>query len=279
MGFVTRTTRALPALVDGFRRHELLLFASAIAFQVLTAVVPLALFALGLLGFLDLTEVWRGDLRPTVADSVSPAALEIIDDTVRQVLSDRQGFWVTTGAVLAIWQVSGAVRAAMEALNRVHEVRETRPFAARYLRSVLLAISGIVLILLAVAVVSVSPLLLGDLSPPAAALALVVRWGLAAALLLLAVGLLVRHGPDRPQRLGWVSLGAGVVIVMWLGMSALFGLYLTTVASYGSLFGNLATVVVLMGYLYASAVTFVAGIEVDALAREELSSTAPRSPA
>jgi membrane protein len=265
---VRALSRAVPALLDGFRRHDLMLFASAIAFQILTSVVPLALFALGLLGFLDLTEVWQRDLRPHIMDSVSAPALQVIDDTVRRVLGGKQLFWVTMGALLAVWQVSGAVRAAMDALNRVHEAEETRSFGARYVRSLLLAVAGIVLVLLAMAVVVAAPLAYGELPGVLAGLALVARWVVAAALLFLAVGLLVRHGPDCPKRLGWVSVGAGLVIVIWLAMSALFGVYLTTVASYGSLFGNLATVVVLMGYLYASAVTFVAGIEVDALVRE-----------
>ena len=88
------------------------------------------------------------------------------------------------------------------------------------------------------------------------------------AIVLLAVGLLVRHGPSCPQPLGWVSLGAGLVVGGWLAMSAAFLIYLTTVASYGSLFGNLATLVVLMGYLYASSITFLGGIMMDALLRD-----------
>lgn len=64
------------------------------------------------------------------------------------------------------------------------------------------------------------------------------------------------------------SFGAAVTIAIWLGMSALFGVYLTQLASYGSVFGFLATFVVLTGYLYASCITFVAGIQLDAMARE-----------
>jgi len=56
-----------------------------------------------------------------------------------------------------------------------------------------------------------------------------------------------------------VSLGAGLIIAAWLAMSALFGLYLGTVASYGSIFGNLATVVIVLAYLFASAIVFLAG--------------------
>ncbi len=129
--------REIPGLVDGFRRNDLMLFASAISFQVLTAIVPLLLFGFGLLGFLELTEVWRRELRPAVVESVSPAALTVIDDTVGRVLGSKQLFWVTAGAALAAWQLSGAIRAAMDALNRVQGVEETRGHVARYTRSLL----------------------------------------------------------------------------------------------------------------------------------------------
>ncbi|CAA9480795.1 MAG: hypothetical protein AVDCRST_MAG30-783 [uncultured Solirubrobacteraceae bacterium] len=267
-GTIRALPREIPALVEGFRRHDLLLFASAISFQVLTAIVPLLLFGFGLLGFLNLTEVWEGDLRPQVESAVSPAALTVIDDTVGRVLGSKQLVWVTFGAALATWQLSGAIRAAMEALNRVQGVEETRGWPARFTRSLLLAIGECVLLLLAISVVTLGPLLYGDAGSLGSAGLLLVRWVLAAALVLLAVGLLVRHGPDCPQPLGWVSVGAGLVVGGWLAMSAAFLVYLTTIAAYGSLFGNLATLVVLMGYLYASSITFLGGIMMDALLRD-----------
>ena len=51
-------------------------------------------------------------------------------------------------------------------------------------------------------------------------------------------------------------------------MSIGFGVYLRDVADYNSIFGGLATVVVLIAYLYASAVVFLGGVQVDALVRD-----------
>lgn len=256
-------------LLDGFNRNDLLLFASAISFQVLTAVVPLALFGLGAIAFLDLSELYGSDVRPKLSEQLSIPTFVVIDSTVERVLGEKQVFWITFGAALATWQLSGAVRAAMEALNRVNGHEETRGWKDRYLRSIGLAVAGAALLFAAVAVVRLGPVLLGDRGPVVSVVGFVIRWGLAGALLFVAVGLLIRHGADRAEQdLGWVSLGAGIVCVSWLAMSAGFGLYLTQLASYGSVFGALATVVVLMAYLYASSVTFVAGLQIDALLRE-----------
>src|SRR5918999_4182299 len=89
-------------LLEGFEKNDLLTYASAIAFQVLTAIVPFLLFVLGLLGFLDLGEVWADDLAPDVEPRVSQATFDLLDDTVEEVLTRRQLFWLTGGFLLAL---------------------------------------------------------------------------------------------------------------------------------------------------------------------------------
>jgi uncharacterized BrkB/YihY/UPF0761 family membrane protein len=50
------------ALLDGFKRHDLLTYASAISFQILTAIIPFALFVLAAAGLLH--ELSPHDNRP-----------------------------------------------------------------------------------------------------------------------------------------------------------------------------------------------------------------------
>ncbi len=93
------------------------------------------------------------------------------------------------------------------------------------------------------------------------------RWVLTVALLLLAVGLLVRHAPSTPQTLPWVTLGATIVIVSWVIVSLAFYLYFTKIASYQSVFGSLAAVIIVMAYLYISTTVFLFGAQLDAIIR------------
>src|SRR5215210_8381360 len=127
------------AVVDGFREHELLLYASAISFRVLLALPPLLLFSFGLLGFLTLDEVWRQDIAPDVHSAVSSDVFKVIDETVGRVLSQQQLFWATAGAVIALWEVSGAVRVTMRALNRIYDAEETRDLKRQFALSFALA--------------------------------------------------------------------------------------------------------------------------------------------
>jgi Predicted membrane protein len=74
-----------------FQQLELFTYANAIAFCVLFALVPFALFVVALLGFLDLTVLWTRDLAPGVGAIVGPSAFGVLDETVRQILVARQG--------------------------------------------------------------------------------------------------------------------------------------------------------------------------------------------
>ena len=66
-------------IAAGYRENDLWTFASAIAFRVLFAIVPLLLFAFGLMGFLDLSSVWREDIAPhSGAAQVQLAALSML---------------------------------------------------------------------------------------------------------------------------------------------------------------------------------------------------------
>jgi membrane protein len=255
---------------DGFERNDLLTYASAISFQVLTAVVPFMLFALAMLGFLELTSVWHTDLAPEVRQRVSAASYKLINDTVTQVVDRKQVFWLSAGFALALWQVSGAVRAVMGALDGIYGSRRHRSLKERYLLSAWLSIVVTACLVGSFAVARFVPLLLGDLPTLLALSAFIARWAVATALMALAVGLLAHFAPGVRRPLPWVSFGTGLVIVGWLAMSLGFGFYLSDVANYASIYGHLATVIVVMAYLYASAVVFLGGLQLDAIVRGEV---------
>jgi membrane protein len=266
-----RPRETLIALAERYREHEVLTYASAISFQAFFALFPLALFALGVLGSLHLQEVWRRDLAPEIRTGFSPAAFRVVDDTVRQVLERRQLVWATLGAVIALWELSGAVRAVMGILNRVYGAAEHRGLARRLAVSIALSTAVGLLVLSAVAVVQFGPLAAQAVLGRSAAVvvaAFLARWVVAVALLLLAVALLVRFAPDTARPWRWVTFGAAVSVGGWIAMSLIFAWYLSHIADYRSLYGNLATVIVVLEYVYISAIVFVTGVLIDALTRE-----------
>lgn len=258
---------AIARVVDGFRRHDLLIEAGAIAFRTYLALLTGALCLVGVLGFLDLSEVWRQNVAPDVRASVSPSAYRLIEGAIEAVLQDQQVFWVSAGAILAVWQASSVVRATGQVLNRVHGCADGRSLRRELLGSILVGAAAAVLLVAALATVRLGPLaveaLLGD-GTAAVIIGFVVRWTIAFAALTLALGLVVRAAPAVNRPLHWVTFGSVVVVSGWIGMSVLFAVYLSTIASFDSLFGGLATAFLLAEYLFLSAVILLGGLLLDA---------------
>lgn len=262
-----RTASARGVLKDvlrGYKDNDLLTYGSAIAFQVLFALIPLTLFGLGLLGFFGLEDVYVKDVAPELKSSTSPPMFDVIDSTVRKILGSKQGFWISIGAIITVWEMSGAMRAIMQIFDSIYACERERGFRERYTVSILLAIATGALLLAAIAVTQLGPVLIGDVLVFA-------RWPIAIVLLFASIALLVRYAPaERDPSAHYVSIGSTIVVAAWVLTSVAFTLYVTKVADYGNIFGNLATVIIVFEYLYLAACAFLTGALLDAIMRERV---------
>jgi membrane protein len=272
-GVGTHSHELVRLVLDGFKRHDLLTYASAISFQILTAIIPFLLFVLAVAGLFDLDSLWRDHLEPQIRAHVSGPVFAVIHNGTDNVFATRRVLWATLGGGLALWQVSGAVRAVMGALARIYGASGERPFVRRYLISFVLSIEVGVCFIAAALCALLAPFASVGHSFPWTALGFLVRWTLVVAFLTLAVGVLVRHAPSARQTVPWVTLGATLVITCWIAVSLLFYVYLSGLASYQSVFGSLAAVIVAMAYLYVSTTVFLFGTQLDAIVRAHVTGT------
>jgi membrane protein len=255
--------------VRDFSENGLPVFASALSFRILLALVPLALFGVAVLGFLELDDVWTDSVAPEIRDRVSDPAFTLIDRTAERVLTAKERWWLTVGAGVALWEVSAGIRVTMRALDRIYGGGTSRSPGARLAVSLALSVPISILLLGAVAAAQVLPAALdrrgggavGDVAGRA------LGWGLSAVLISLAIALLVRFGPSTSKSVRVAGVASVVVVACWTVASTLFGLYATHVASYGTLLGGLAFVFVLMVYVYVSALTFLVGLQAAAHVR------------
>ena len=214
----------LRAFVDAYQEHDLLTYASAISFQVLSAIVPLLLFAFGVLGYLHLEDVWRTELGPDIEPNVSRAAFAMMDEVVETALVSRQGFWVTAASSIALWEISGAVRAVMGALNRIYRDPTERSWGRRMGVSFALGLAVGACFLAAAAVVVLTPLFERRRPALTAARARALGGGRARCSCS-PPPLLLHYAPERHQPLHWVTFGSLLIMAGWVVMSAGFAVY------------------------------------------------------
>jgi membrane protein len=259
--------RVFDRMVDRFARNNLLTYASATAVQLLTAVIPLALLAFLLVGAFGSESYWRDELAPTVASRASLETYQAIDAVVEALVDRLHVGWLVFAVLIAVWEISGAVRTVMGALNQIFEHDETRPIWHRFGVSFLLAIAVGVCTLGALLVTfrGGSWVSLGAVQP----VWTVVRWLVVVALLWAVVALLIRFAPDGHEPAGWVTFGGVLVIVAWIVATLVFGWWVTSMANYKTAFGTTIALLTLIGYLYTSSIVFLVGAQIDKLLREQ----------
>jgi membrane protein len=262
-----RLRRFVNLWVELFARHQLLDHASAIAFQVLKALVPLTLLGLALLGALGQKKVWNQTLYPGFKDHLQPTTANAINEGVQRIFEQNSAGLIALASVLVVWYVSGAVRAAMGAINEIYEADEKRPWTIRFPISFGLAVAIATCIVGALVVVTAgSALASGGF---AGVLVSIGRWVLAVTLLALAVALLVRYAPIERRAKRWASAGSALVIAAWIGATLIFELFVSHVANFKTAAGSLTVFLVLIGYVYTLSIIFLVGVELDELLRED----------
>ena len=261
-------------VANAFRRHGLLISAGGIALRVFLALVTGVLFTLGLLGFFGFEEVWRQDLAPELKGSVSQPLFEVINTAVTEVFRSKAFFWTTLGAVFAVWQISGVVRASGQTLNRIDGEEEKRSLLREIAVSLAAGAAVMALLILAMVVVRLGPFPLEDLlgdSSVAGILSFAIRWSLTAAILLVVVELVVRAGVTGDRSLPWISVGPLLTVIGWIFLTLGFGFYLSELADLGDVYWGLLTIFMLAEYLYLAAIIFIGGLVIDRLVRERAS--------
>ena len=113
--------------IDLFSKHGLLDHASAIAFAVLKALVPLTLLGFALLGALGQEKVWENTLAPGIKPELQPPTFHAIDAAVMRIFSTNSAGLIAFAALLSAWYISGAVRGVM---TGIHVVRVRCPLVA-----------------------------------------------------------------------------------------------------------------------------------------------------
>ena len=247
-------------------RDRLLTYAAAIAFQSLIALVPLTLLGLGLLGAFGLEDTWRDSIAPAVKERVTRPVFEAADHTTRRILDHGSAGLIAFATLLAVWYLAAAVRAIMEALNQIHEVRDERPWWRRALVSAALAVTGGLCLVGSILGIVVAPRAAEH--EPWHVLLGVGRWAVAVFLLGLAVALLVRYAPAEHPQPRWASAGSALVIAGWIVATVAFRWFVEYVADFRSPTGSLTALLVLNGYLFTTAMIFLVGVLLDEVLRK-----------
>lgn len=242
--------------------------AAALAFFMVLALFPAAIFGLGLLPYLPIPHL-REAIMDLARQALPGSAADLLTTTVDSVLSKGGGGLLSFGFLFAIWSASSGLLAVMEQLNVVFEVKEERSFLRARAVSLLLTICFFVLVVGALALVVFGGMLqgyIGDHLGWSAALRTtfsVIRWVIIVGALHLTFSLVYHLGPNVDRKYVFVTAGSVFATVALLLTSFLFKLYVSNFANYGALYGSLGAVIVLLLWLYVTGWVILLGGEIN----------------
>lgn len=257
--------RGLAARID---ETNLSLVAAGVAFYAMFAVFP---------GLTATISVWGMVADPTVIESylevaddfIPPAAYEILNDQIMSLLAGpRAGVGLTTVVTVAIalFSARAGVGALVRALNVIHGTKQRNTLwtlVTGYLMT--LALVGVMLSALATVVVVPIALKFLPLGVLNGWLLSGLPWAAMLLLMLAALGILYRYGPNTEgHRDPILTYGAVVATLVWALVSLGFTFYLTNFGSYNKIYGSIGAVIALLMWLYLSTFSVLLGAALNA---------------
>lgn len=251
-----------------FQEDDCLFAAASIAYYALLSVFPFLLAVAAVsTHFLEHERV-QSAIQETLRVYLPPMSHTVILDNVREAIRLRGPVGIAA-VVVYLWSSSAAMGAVRHSLNRIWNVRRSRPFWQRKILEVgtTLVLAGA---LTALAIVSVGLSILGQLGwqiplfGPFRTLILVgpVREAAALGLAFTAFLFVYRVLPNKPLCLRWLWPGALVAAVLFEAArhAAFWGL--ARFAQYQLVYGSMAGIVIFILWMYVAATILLIGAEI-----------------
>lgn len=248
---------------DAFAEHDLLTYAAAVAFQMMVALVPLTVLTLASLGRLGLGDVWQDVIAPSLESRLSKPLFDAIDHSGHSVVTARDAGLIPFAALLSLWYTSRAVRAVIQALNRIHDVEDRRPFWHRTVVVLGLATLVCTCVVGASLVMAAAPRAEGQFDFVLS----IGRWLVVGVVLLALVGLILRVAPAEHPQPRWASVGSITIVVTSLIATLVFRIWIDNVSDFKSPIRALTALLVLTGYFLVLSSIFLVCVQLDELLR------------
>lgn len=238
-------------------------------FPLLLFLVSLAGIVLGT------TSGYKSELYFYLQQIMPDSAYTLVKKTLAEATNNSSGGKLTIGIIVALWSASAGIDSLRIALNRVNSLEEQRSWFYTKILSLILTLLLTLLISIALLsvfygwqFVSLGLAYLG-VAEPEPFLLVGLQWLVTLTVLLVIFEILYNILPDRrPFDWKWITPGATVAIVLWLLFSFGWKTYLQAFNNYDKIYGSIGAGIVLMLWLYLTALAILVGGMINSILRE-----------
>ncbi|PKK39733.1 Inner membrane protein YihY, formerly thought to be RNase BN [Clostridiaceae bacterium JG1575] len=264
-------------LVDKLMKDDAIPYAYQLAFSLVMALFPFMIFLLTLIGFMNLDP---HAILAQIARVLPGEAYKLFEGIIKEVTSKQNGTLLSLSIVFAIWAASGGFKAFMQAMNKVHGIKETRSIiafnAASILYVILLAfgIAGALLLL-----VFAQPIIDGlraffpnaNLNMFQSIFSYIFPLGF----IFVLFAIFYMFVPARRVKFRYAMPGAIFSALAFTLVSLGFKIYVNGFANYNRFYGSIGAVVILMFWFLLVSMIMVIGGALNSLLIERLGISEP----
>lgn len=242
--------------------------AAMMAYYAVMALFPMIVFvgSLALLVIPD-TTVMQGV--HMAGEALPPSVRPMLVERVKALIDANSAGFAIGGGLVALWGASRGASGLATALSSIYTKPETRSWVRRQLIAVAVTIVVAVLVVIALALLVIGPTIghwamdrfgLGDTFDMVWSTG---RWIGAGLLVMFVWALVYKWLPNTDAPFHVFTPGAIIGVLLWLGMSALFGLYLQHFNSYDATYGALGGAIIFLLWLWLTNIMVLAGAEIN----------------
>lgn len=246
--------------------------AAQLSYYFLLALFPTLIFVLTLF---PLFQISPDTITNLISENAPGDTAKLITGIIDDVMQNANGGLFSFGLIAALWSASNGMTALMNAFNVAYDVEDGRNAIVLKVMSVFFTIIMVVVFGLAIAL-PIFGQQLGNLLFGPLGLESELRWvfSLIKFVLPLIVTFIVfmtlyALAPNIKIKLLSVIPGAAFTTIVWLGSSALFGLYVNNFANYSKTYGSIGGIIVLMLWLFLTGLIIIIGAEINAVLHQK----------
>jgi membrane protein len=259
-------------------KSRLMGLSAEMAYNAMLALFPAILAVLTAIGlFQDSLQDTFRDLVNQLSEVAPAQALQLLRDFAHEIGRTKSRSLFSLSFVFAIWASSGALSAAMNALDQIHRIstEKARPFWKAKLISLGLTLGSIVLLFTASFLVFISGWLVELVAKHSGVIILstiwrLLSWPLALGIVATAFAFIYRFGPSRWTKGTPIMPGAILAAISWAILSGLFRLYVENFANYNKVYGAVGAVIILLLWLYMSSLVLLLGDQLNVTVGEAM---------